>query len=719
MLKDVFSSITQRLRPADRVARAVVRVLSTGNARLRWICYGCAFLTGLIFLLSIFPKNLLLSGVIPNAQLNGDVAAHVVGQRAFLQDAWHWPLLKTTQLNAPEGLSIAMTDSNPLVALPLKLFRAWLPTGFSAVLFWLAFAYLMQAPAAVFALRSAGETRFIPAIAVSLFAIALPTFIYRHPHSALSAHFLLLLSLGSYFRTTRNLRFCVWLPPVLVLTSLLVHPYLAFMTLGIVSAAPLSLALRGNRYWVRAAIVVAASILLMVLVASCLGYAATDPPGGFGVVSMNAVSPFYPAFSHYLGRGRLFVDATGSQYEGYQYLGTGLLVLMAICFVTVVFSTRVFFLRLHLGLGLACLVLTALALSNVVYIGTHKVLDLEPVPAFMHQLRASGRVFWPVAYVIMVGCVATASRLLPGQMGSAVLLITAVLQLLDSRDLRRQAARDLRARAPMVLDGARLDALMATHRTLTILPAFGCGADANAPEFMELLLAASMHRVPANTMYVGRFGTLPKCVTTESAERPLAEGELRVFLGSSAHTVAVLVPGGADHCRAMNVITVCSLQPKALQGLAPVAIPSIGIGQDIVIGALGAPPILGPGWYTPEPNGAWTIESEAAIVTSFTPAPAGGLVLEAVMQGFTGLRGSFQPITVSVNGHAPTSFNVPDRQDYVLRLTIPQDQLVPGAQTLRFHIGHPARPSDLHLAGDTRQLGVFLKTIRFDLAPHG
>ena len=125
-----------------------------------------------------------------------------------------------------------MTDSIPLVALPLKLFRAWLPPGFSAIQFWLAFSYLMQPIAAVFALRSSGETKLLPAIAVTLFSISMPTFIFRHPHVALSSHFVLLFALGSYFLTTRGRRSSHWLPPVMLPVSLLTHPYVAVMTFG-------------------------------------------------------------------------------------------------------------------------------------------------------------------------------------------------------------------------------------------------------------------------------------------------------------------------------------------------------------------------------------------------------------------------------------------------------------------------------------------------------
>ena len=106
------------------------------------------------------------------------------------------------------------------MALPLKLFAGALPARFSAIDLWLVVAYLAQPVAAVFALRSAGERRLVPAVAVAAIAISMPTFMVRQGHSALSSHFLILLAISNYFRMTTAGAGRRWLPPVLQLGSL-------------------------------------------------------------------------------------------------------------------------------------------------------------------------------------------------------------------------------------------------------------------------------------------------------------------------------------------------------------------------------------------------------------------------------------------------------------------------------------------------------------------
>lgn len=355
-------------------------------------------------------------------------------------DGWHWPLLQTTMLDWPHGLSIAMTHSNPLVSLPLKLFSFMLPAGFSAILLWLAFCYLAQPVAAVFALRSAGETRLVPAIAIALFAVSMPTLLFRHAHGALSAHFLILVALGGYFWTTAGRRGGVALPLVLLPVSLLVHRYLAAMVLAVLLAAPTTLALHRDRRWRAAAVMVLASLAITSVLAASLGYGAVNPPGGFGEASMNLASPFQPMFSYFLGDGVRFADGTGHQIEGYQYLGLGLLILLTLA---IVLRPRLAAIRQYAGIMLAGLALTALAVSNAVYFDHYRLGTLRHMPAFLNQLRSSGRLFWPVAYLLLVAGVVVVARLRPRPVAYATLLATALLQVADAANLRRDLSRDL------------------------------------------------------------------------------------------------------------------------------------------------------------------------------------------------------------------------------------------------------------------------------------
>ena len=175
--------------------------------RHRWAGYMLALLVGLAFTVWLFPRQVLFPANYYDVAAESDTADHIIGQRYFLLDQWHMPPLRTQLLRWPNGTSIALTDSIPLLAIPAKLLRRILPPGFHTIFWFLAIAWCLQPVAAVFALRSAGEKRVLPSLALAVITLSMPTLLYRSMgHEALSGHFLILLAIGLYFRISRGSR---------------------------------------------------------------------------------------------------------------------------------------------------------------------------------------------------------------------------------------------------------------------------------------------------------------------------------------------------------------------------------------------------------------------------------------------------------------------------------------------------------------------------------
>jgi hypothetical protein len=77
-----------------------------------------------------------------------NTAQHIIGQRYLLLDQWHLPPLQPQLLRWPKGISIEVTDSIPLLAVPAKLLRRILPPGFHTIFWFLAIAWCLQPVAA-------------------------------------------------------------------------------------------------------------------------------------------------------------------------------------------------------------------------------------------------------------------------------------------------------------------------------------------------------------------------------------------------------------------------------------------------------------------------------------------------------------------------------------------------------------------------------------------
>lgn len=531
------------------------------------LAYGFALLLGVVLVLATFPLEFLLPQAGGPWAPQGDAAQHAIAQRYFIGDAWRWPPLHVANLLPPDGLNIAFADGIPLLALPLKALRGLLPAGFHGIGLWYAIAWVMQPVAAVWCLRGAGETRLAPAIAVALAASAMPAFINRFGHAALTGHFTLLVALGLYLRLTRAQSVGLWIAAVsAAVATLLVHPYLAAMVLALLAAVPASLLLRGDRGWFAAGLGVATCLAAVGAVMAGFGYLGAKGDGGYGDFALNLLSPVWPWRSWFLGGlvGRE-IDATGhGGWEGYNWLGLGLLagLLGVLALAPRALASA---LRRHAGLALVLLGLTMLAISLRVGAGTAVVADLGPPPGFLEQFRASGRFFWPVGTALLVGTVALLARL--PRFGIPAVLLLGLVQFADAQPNRAAIAAWAQAREAWSIDAPALRRLIAEADHLTVLPTWPCVPKPDTlgdhARQLQVLSLAAERPVPANTMYVARWrGERPRCDDAAAIATPLTPGELRVILPGARAAVMATMPDAATQCAAVGDLLACRITPR-------------------------------------------------------------------------------------------------------------------------------------------------------------
>ena len=671
-----------------------------------WLSYPVALVLGLAFAAWLFP----LSSVWPAAPLHvalvGDEAVFAVGQRYFLAEGWDWPLLQAHRLAAPGGTNIAMTDSIPLAMLAAKLVRAWLPAGFFLTTGWVAFAWSLQPAAAVYALRGAGERRWLPALAVAVLSVSMPTLLGRYGHMALCTHAAILTALGLYLRLVSGPCSWSWVAAALLLpVCLLIHPYILAIVVAVFAAVPLSLLLGGDRRWRVAVPWFAGSIALVWALALLLGYGGNQPQPGLGFYSMNLLAPLLPSHSAFFPDET--IDATGGQgLEGFQYLGAGLLLLLLLVAVPAFKGSARLDWRRHAGLAAALLALTAVSLSNRVYAGHWLVLELHKVPIALLQFRSTGRFFWPVAYAAMIAAVLLAARAFPPRRAAALLVVAAGLQFVEAGAQRGQIHLAALNGTPWVLDEPLLAPVFAAHHSLTLWPVFGCGVDDTDPLAMQALLLASQTVMPTNTMFSARTKTDPDCDAAAMLSPPLRPGELRVI---HRPNLAWLVPDAARACRRLARLVLCSADPLPLPTAAPLEASPLPLGESP---QPAIQDVLGAGWSLPQPAGIW---SDGALATLVFHRPAAGrLMLTLQGVGFAAVPGGSQTIKVVVDGTPMTAWQAPDMAAGRFQVDLPPGG--PDPTVVDFHITQPARPVDRGMNDDTRDLGLLLQSLRLDPA---
>lgn len=492
-----------------------------GRASLLWP----ALALSVLYTLAIFDWG-FLSGRGPyweRLQLwDLDRAQALIGWRYYAYDAWRFPLFAVATLGYPEGTNIVFTDSIPLAALGAKLLHTLTGSVINYLGLWMGLCYVGQGVAAALLLDALGVRDRLAVLCGVLIALSAPILLGRFGHGALSAHFLVLLVLAAYFRLVeRPGRWWEWtLLVVAPAASVLVTSYLGVMLAGIVAATALEAARRG-RASPRVAAAVCLAIPLVTLVtmrvAGMIGPDAPSPEGsGYGHFSMNLLAPFFGSETSWTQRllGPITVDATGGQYEGFAYLGLGILALGVLGVVSgardIVQAAR------HHPVLVAVLTAFALyALGNAVFVGATEIGHFALPPRALRlasTFRSSGRFFWPAYYVVTFGLLAWTARRFPPRLALGLLLVVALAQYVESAPLRanvRNAAA--RINPPRFVD-ARVAALAARAERLFVYPSYECTRNDPAwphPEswraaVVELQLATSDRALPSNSAYVSR-----------------------------------------------------------------------------------------------------------------------------------------------------------------------------------------------------------------------
>ena len=359
-----------------------------------------------------------------------------IGLAAYLRAPPAWPSLHSSMLMAPQGLSVALTDSNPLLALLLRPFAAILPPGTQVFGLWLFACILLHTGFAAALLR-----RFAPNPAAVWIGAALmtlmPVLLARFGHVNLCAQWLILWALWIFIDAKRSRQPGWWV--ALNAVAALIHPYLLVMVAGVWATAVLRQLVRAPDNKARIAMIsdIAMVVAPLLIIPQLLGLVgdpvvATGSYGGFAM-SLDALwNPNDPAYSALLPAKSL---DHSQGLEGMNYLGVGLLALALIALGWRLRhrATRpdAQSLRPLLWLLPAFTAITVIAvMPHLIWRG--QIIATLPMPDLMPKLldpiRAAGRMFWPVDYVIALVAIAIACRM---RFGTLLLGAALLIQIVD------------------------------------------------------------------------------------------------------------------------------------------------------------------------------------------------------------------------------------------------------------------------------------------------
>ena len=130
-------------------------------------------------------------------------------------------------------VTLAYTDSIPLMAIFFKIFKNFIFFDFQYFGIWICLCFLLQGYFSYLILRKFITNNINIILATTLFLIA-PVFLFRFQlgHFALLGQWIILASIFLYCEKDFSIK--KWI--ISIITSLLIHPYIFMMVLGLFAA---------------------------------------------------------------------------------------------------------------------------------------------------------------------------------------------------------------------------------------------------------------------------------------------------------------------------------------------------------------------------------------------------------------------------------------------------------------------------------------------------
>ncbi|WP_053143563.1 DUF6311 domain-containing protein [Pseudomonas sp. P97.38] len=675
-------------------------------------------LGALAFLLVIGPRVLDPTNIAWLGE--GDAATHYLGWAFFRHSPWTFPLGMNPSYGLELGNGIIFSDSNPLLAFMFKPFSAWLPDTFQYFGFWLLACFVLQAWFAWKLMGLLSSSVWVRLLGTGLFVFSPPMFLRMGGHLSLSGHFLILAALYLALRPGVEKRSLAW--GALLAATALVHAYLLAMVALIWLADLATRTHQGTLSRRRTGIELAGLFLLVAFCCWQAGYFSVGGgtvAGGYGLYRLNVMSLVNPSgWSHVL---RDMPQGPGD-YEGFNYLGLGILVL-AIC-------AGVALLQGDTGLGravrnrwlllVALIGLTLFSLTNHLGIGLLEVHYWLPksLEQAANVFRAAGRMFWPVFYAIVFVVIFLVIRGNRPRAAACLLAIALVVQVLDTHagwaGLRKNRMQPAASSWPTSMsDPFWASAAGHYSKVRTLMPQ-------NQPENWLLTSQYALsHGLGTDGVYLGRMGTREIEQAQRRADQMLASGEyeadsLYILDSRAALLAAKTVHRQTDLLTRVDGLVVLAPGWKSCAQCRPFADETLEVqaqlGERQVFNRANA--MLTSGWGRVEDWGTWS-EGMAAEVVLRVPPQARGIAIEAA--AFIQPRHTSQRVEVSINGVAVLSTRLTRLQDNTLELpltpAIRETMGVEGQVRVQFHLPDATSPKALGLGTDERVLGLGLKSL--------
>lgn len=377
----------------------------------------------------------------------GDPSQHYLGWEFFRRSDWYFPLGLTDQLAYPLKTSVIYTDSIPIFAVFFKLFRSILPQQFQYFGIWGLLCFVLQGyyAAKILGERSSSKTVIL---AGSIFFIVSPIMVFRmYYHTALAAHWLILLAI--YFYSKHEKEYRDIFKPVMqwgILGILIgsIHLYFVPMCGAILLGYILCSIWKERKIRIRffyPGISFSVGLFLTVYLLGGFSSGADTGTNNLGLFSFNLNAFLNPMSYSTLLKNTSLWDwpfYTQGQYEGFSYLGMGIILL---CACGIVLMIRNIFRRRKPSVYQIMTVLMSVGLivmaASPTITWNDKLLLQLPYSSTLYKywgiFGSCGRMAWPVVYFLMIFGITSIGNMKwkRKEISNVIIILACLVQVID------------------------------------------------------------------------------------------------------------------------------------------------------------------------------------------------------------------------------------------------------------------------------------------------
>ena len=408
-----------------------------------WICA----LSGAVIFLWIYGVHILDPTYTDwlLASEDGDLTQHYLGWKFFRHAPWRFPLGLIDTIAYPNATSIIFTDSIPLFALLFKVLRFLLPTEFQYFGWFGLLCFMLQGGFGALLVKKYVKSDLLTFVGGTFFVLS-PVFIDRmYWMTSLAAHFLCLMALlllVYYEEVFKKTKYAVIGWGFLGALCSSIHLYFLPMCGVVLLGFLLVDAVKGRKkvkvFLPLLSFVGAAAAVIFLLGGFASGMKAGND--GVGYYSFNLNGFYNPhGWSNYIKD----MPYTDSQYEGFGYLGLGVLLLLTVAVPVWLGNIR----RNKLSLSewgrryikeisyVFIIVVTLIISASNIVMYSDKILYEIPLPGMIYRFwsvfRATGRLIWPMVYLLVLGAICMDSEVIGKRVKGMLLVVCLLLQFTD------------------------------------------------------------------------------------------------------------------------------------------------------------------------------------------------------------------------------------------------------------------------------------------------